>query len=199
MIAAVSGVLTDRNGDRVLIQTDGGVGYEITVSAGVLDRLPVTGSRVTLHTELVVKEDAWSLYGFDQPLERMVFQRLLTAAGFGPKLALAVLSALGAERTIRSIQNRDLTLLSSVSGVGRKKAERLALELHDKFEEISTAPAIPAAAGTEEALRALIALGYTPAAADDAVRAALAAGAPPETAQLVRRALQLLAATRGGR
>ena len=85
-----------RRARRIVVQTDGGVGYEVTVPLGVAGRLPPTGGRVSLHTELVVKEDGWSLFGFDRPAERQVFQRLLGASGFGPKLALALLSALGA-------------------------------------------------------------------------------------------------------
>jgi Holliday junction DNA helicase, RuvA subunit len=199
MIATVVGTLADRSGETVVVQTDGGVGYLVTVPAGVFGRLPAAGSRVLLHTELVVKEDGWALFGFDQPGERTVFQRLLSASGFGPRLALAMLSALGPERTVRSIRERDLAALSSVSGIGRKKAERLVLELHDRFADFALEPSTPRAAGADAAVQALVALGYTLGAADDAVRAALAAGAPVETAQLVRRALQLLAASRAGR
>ena len=199
MIAIVTGVIAEREGDTLVVQTDGGVGYLITVPAGVAERLPAAGGRVSLHTELVVKEDGWALYGFDRPVERAVFQRLLGASGFGPRLALAVLSVLGPERTVRSIRERDLTALSSVSGIGRKKAERLVLELHDRFADFALEPSSPRAAGGDAAVQALIALGYTLGAADDAVRAALAAGAPDDTAQLVRRALQLLAASRAGR
>jgi Holliday junction DNA helicase RuvA len=123
---------------------------------------------------------------------------LLEASGFGPKLALAVLSALGPERTVRSILSRDLAALSSVSGVGRKKAERLVLELQDKFGDISLQPAAQRAPGSEEAVQALMGLGYGPGAADEAVRAVLADGAPSETSQLIRRALQRLATARGG-
>ena len=152
-----------------------------------------------LHTELVVKEDGWALFGFDQPGERTVFQRLLGASGFGPKLALATLSALGPERTVRSIRERDLTALSSVSGIGRKKAERLVVELQDRFADFELAPATRRPAAGDAAVQALIALGYTLGAADDAVRTALAGGTGDDTAQLVRRALQLLAASRAGR
>ncbi len=121
----------DRDPDR------GGVGYSLTVPAGVAERLPAAGSRVSLWTELVVKEDGWSLFGFDRPAERVVFQRLLGASGFGPKLALALLSALGPERTVRSILTKDLVSLSSVGGIGKKKAERLVLELRDRFGALS--------------------------------------------------------------
>jgi len=199
MIASVTGTLAARTGDTIVVQTDGGVGYAVTVPAGVAARLPAAGGRVSLWTELVVKEDGWSLYGFDRAVERTVFQRLLGASGFGPRLALALLSTLGPERTVRSVLARDLVALSSVGGVGRKKAERLVLELQDKFGDVSLEPHEPRAAGAEEAVRALMGLGYGPSAADDAVRGALADGAPEETSQLIRRALQQLAAARGGR
>jgi Holliday junction DNA helicase RuvA len=198
MIATVSGIVAEREGETIVVQTDGGVGYEITVPVGVAERLPAPGGRVSLYTELVVKEDGWSLFGFDRAAERRVFQRLLGASGFGPKLALALLSALGAPRTVRSIRGRDLTALSSVGGIGKKKAERLVLELQDRFDDVALEAEAPSTAGSDGAVRALVGLGYGPGAAEDAVRAALAAGAPEETSQLIRRALQQLAA-RGGR
>jgi Holliday junction DNA helicase RuvA len=197
MIATVTGIVAERSGETLVIQTDGGVGYAVTVSLGVAERLPARGARVSLFTELVVKEDGWALFGFDRISERQVFQRLLGASGFGPKLALSLLSALGPERTVRSIQSRDLVALSSVSGIGRKKAERLVLELQDRFSDLVIEPAAVRAPGSEEAVRALTGLGYGVTAADDAVRAAIADGAPVETPQLIRRALQQLAATRG--
>jgi holliday junction DNA helicase RuvA len=197
MIATVTGVVAERSGETLVIQTDGGVGYAVTVSLGVAERLPARGARVSLFTELVVKEDGWALFGFDRVSERQVFQRLLGASGFGPKLALSLLSALGPERTVRSIQSRDLVALSSVSGIGRKKAERLVLELQDRFSDVVIEPAAARAPGSEEAVRALTGLGYGISVADDAVRAAIADGAPVETPQLIRRALQQLAATRG--
>ncbi len=169
-----------------------------TVSGVVAERLPAPGGRVSLYTELVVKEDGWSLFGFDRAAERRIFQRLLAASGFGPKLALALLSALGPERTVRSIRARDLTALSSVGGIGKKKAERLVLELQDRFADLVLEAETPRPAGSDGAVQALVALGYGPGASEDAVRAALAAGAPEETSHLIRRALQQLAA-RGGR
>ena len=181
----------------LVVQTDGGVGYAVTVPVSVAARLPARGTRVSLFTELVVKEDGWALYGFDTGTERQVFRHLLTASGFGPKLALALLSALGPERTVRSILSRDLTTLSSVSGIGRKKAERLVLELQDRFSDIVIERPNVRLPGSEEAVRALMGLGYGVAAADDAVRTALAEGAPAEAPQLIRRALQQLATSRG--
>jgi holliday junction DNA helicase RuvA len=196
MIAGVTGVLAARDGETIVVQTDGGVGYEVTVPSGVAGRLPAAGGRVSLHTELVVKEDGWSLFGFDRIAERQVFQRLLGASGFGPKLALSLLSALGPERTVRSIRGRDLAALSSVPGIGRKKAERLVLELRDRFDDLPLEPE-RVQPGSDEAVRALMGLGYPAGAAEDAVRAEIAAGSPEETPQLIRRALQRLAA-RGG-
>jgi Holliday junction DNA helicase RuvA len=199
VIARVSGVLAERAGDTIVVETDGGVGYALTVPAGVAERLPATGARVSLFTELVVKEDGWALFGFDRPLERLVFQRLLDASGFGPKLALSMLSALGPERTVRSILARDLTVLSSVSGVGRKKAERLVLELQDKFGELPLQTPAPRAPGADDAVQALMGLGYGAGAADEAVRAVLADGPPSDTSHLIRRALLRLATAKGGR
>jgi holliday junction DNA helicase RuvA len=198
VIATLSGVLAERDGESLVVQTEGGVGYAVSVSLGVAQRLPPRGARVSLFTELVVKEDGWSLYGFDTAVERQVFRYLLTASGFGPKLALGLLSSLGPERTVRSIQSRDLSALSSVSGIGRKKAERLVLELQDRFTDVIVDTRIGRLEGSDEAVRALVGLGYGQLAADDAVRAALAAGTPAETPQLIRRALQQLATARGG-
>jgi Holliday junction DNA helicase RuvA len=154
---------------------------------------------VALHTELVVREDGWALYGFDQATDRRIFQRLLGASGFGPRLALALLSTLGPERTVRSIMGKDIAALATVSGIGRKKAERLILELHDKFGDVEIEPARPVSRPAEEAVRALAALGYAPAAAEEAIRQVAVPGEDGDTAQLVRRALQWIAKPRGGR
>jgi len=201
VIASVSGVMVAHDGEAVVIQTDGGVGYTVIVPQGVAGRLPPQGTRVSLYTELVVREDGWALYGFDRPRERAIFQRLLTASGFGPKLALALLSELGPDRTVQSIRRRDVAALSTVSGIGRKKAERLALELSDRFLDLESggaAPAPPTDGGpTRDAIRALERLGYAPSVAERAVRELLVGEAPGEPAELIRRALQLLASRRG--
>ena len=191
MIATITGVLAARDGETVVLQTDGGVGYAVTVPLGVFERLPHPGARVSLYTELVVREDGWSLYGFDRAGDRTVFQRLLGASGFGPKLALALLSALGPDRTVRSIRERDIAALSTVNGIGKKKAERLVLELRDRFDDVPVV-AERRASGSDQAVRALVGLGYAPAAAEDAVRGVLAGGADGDTAAVVRRALSAL-------
>ena len=199
MIAQVAGRLAAKQADRVLIHTAGGVGYEIVVPLGVMERLPAVGETVSLATELVVREDGWSLYGFHDDAGRRFFQRLIGVSGVGPKIAIALMSALGVERGARAVKERNIALLASVSGIGKKTAERLALELADKlgeFEEAAGAVVPEGAAGAAgAALRALERLGYATVEADRALRQVLAAdggsGVDPET--LVRRALQLLA------
>ena len=198
MIAQVVGRLAAKQADRVMIHTTGGVGYEIMVPLGVMERLPAVGETVSLATELVVREDGWSLYGFHDDAGRRFFQRLIGVSGVGPKIAIALMSALGVERGARAVKERNIALLASVSGIGKKTAERLALELADKlgeFEEAGGAMvAGGAAAAAEAALHALERLGYATVEADRALRQVLAAdggsGVEPET--LVRRALQLL-------
>jgi len=199
MIATLRGILADRSGETVVVQTDGGVGYEVTVPLGVLERLPAQGARCSLFTELVVREDSWTLFGFDRASDRAIFQRLLTASGFGPKLALALLSSLGPDRTVRSIQGKDIAALSTVPGIGRKKAERLVLELHDRFADVAVEPGRQVSSAAEEAARALAALGYAPAQADEAVRSAIAGAGEADAATLIRRALQQLTTPKGGR
>ena len=196
MIASVTGRLAAKSADRVVIETSGGVGYEITVPLGVMERLPAVGERVTLATELVVREDGQFLYGFLIEAEKRFFQRLLSVSGVGPRIALALLSTLGVERGSRAIKGRDIATLASVSGIGKKTAERLALELADKMGEVGDAAAAPVSGPAEAAVRALERLGYAPPEADRAVRQALAGdgGVASDSAALVRRALELLAA-----
>jgi len=198
MIATLTGVLAERTGDTIVVQTEGGVGYAVTVPLGVAERLPRMGSTLTLYTELVVKEDGWALFGFDEPTERLVFQRLLGASGFGPRLALAVLSTLGPDRAVVSIQDRDIAALSTVNGIGKRKAERLVVELQGRFEDLSVTTSLPRPAAAGDAVLALTALGYGRAAAEEAVRAVTGGGEPRETETVVRQALQHLTTARQG-
>jgi holliday junction DNA helicase RuvA len=193
VIAAVAGSLAAKTADRVVVQTPGGVAYEVTVPLGVMERLPGIGQSVTLATELVVREDGWSLYGFLDESERRLFQRLLTVNGVGPRIAVAFLSTLGAERGAKAIQKKDLATLSSVSGVGRKLAERLALELSDKLGELVGGQPAPLDAPARAALAALERLGYGGTEAERALRQALAGdGGDADAEALVRRALHAL-------
>ncbi|HEY3934191.1 MAG TPA: Holliday junction branch migration protein RuvA [Gemmatimonadales bacterium] len=196
MIASIRGILAVRDPSGVVVDTASGIGYRIEVPLGVFERLPPVGSTVQLYTELVVREDAWALYGFDAVVERAVFGRLMGASGVGPRLALAILSALGPDRTVRAVRDRDLAALASVSGIGRKKAERITLELADRLDDLPVgagpaAPPIPSA----DAVRALVTLGFAAAPAEIAVRRIIDQGGPQDTAVLVRRALSELART----
>jgi Holliday junction DNA helicase RuvA len=196
MIAQVSGRLAAKQADRVMIHTPGGVGYEVVVPLGVMERLPAVGESVTLATELVVRDDGWSLYGFGTEAERRFFQLLTGVTGVGPRTAIALLSALGLERGMRALRERNVAALASVSGIGKKTAERLALELADKVGDLGgEAVEGPGAAGgaAEAALKALERLGYATAEADRALRQALAGNGGADTETLIRRTLQLLA------
>ena len=177
MISQISGTLIAKDLDRVELMTQGGVGYELLIPLGVFESLPKEGAAVSLHTHLVVKEDGWQLLGFASTYERRVFQRVLGAKGVGPALALGMLSTLSAERVVRAIREKDVATLQSVPRVGRKKAEQLILDLADKLDDVQAdatpgAPR-PAVAGAEDAIRALVSLGYTTADAEKAVRAVL--------------------------
>lgn len=197
MIAQVTGELTARDLDRVEVMTSGGVAYELAIPLGVYERLPRIGDTVSLHTHLVVKEDGWQLFGFSTTFERRVFQRVLNAKGVGPALALGLLSTLTAERLVRALREKDIPTLQSVPRVGRKKAEQLILDLADKLDDLqvsgvisNAASSAPAAAGAEDAIRALVSLGYSTGDAEKAVRAALdEGGAGAGTAELIRSAL----------
>ncbi len=194
MIAGIAGTLRQRDPTGVVVETAGGVAYLLEVPLGTFERLPAAGQPVQLVTELVVREDAWALYGFDRPVDRVIFRRLLGASGVGARLALAMLSALGAERTVRAIREKDLAVLASVPGIGRKKAERIALELADRLDDLPAGSegTMPASSPSADAVRALAGLGFPAAAAEQAVRTAAEADAGLDTTGLIRRALAAL-------
>jgi Holliday junction DNA helicase RuvA len=176
MIVHVAGRVLAKELDRVEILTKGGVGYELAIPLSVYEGLPKLGEDAALHTHLVVREDGWQLYGFSTAFERRVFQRVLAAKGVGPALALGMLSTLSAERVARAIRERDVDLLQTVPRVGRKKAEQLVLDLADKFGDVQpdlTSGPRPEGASADDAVRALVSLGYTSADAERAVKAAL--------------------------
>ena len=198
MIAHVSGTLLSKDLDRVAVMTSGGVAYELSIPLGVFESLPRTGETVSLHTHLVVKEDGWQLFGFSNSFEKRVFQRVLSAKGVGPALALGLLSTLTAERLVRALRDKDLTTLQSVPRVGRKKAEQLILDLADKLDDLQVSGPgwgggggpRPEGAGAEDAIRALASLGYSTGDAERAVREAIdEAGTGTGAAELIRRAL----------
>jgi Holliday junction DNA helicase RuvA len=194
VISRIHGTLVTRELDRVEVLTPGGVGYELSIPRTVYERLPQAGQEVALRTHQLVREDAVLLFGFLDEAERLIFGRLLSASGVGPRLALALLSALPADRLVRAIRERDIAALIAVSGVGRKTAERLALDLASKLDDIALPAAGPGvqAPSTDEALRALTVLGFPAADAERAVRATLQDEGPMAAQELIRAALARL-------
>ncbi len=193
MIALVTGQLALKEADRVIVRTTSGLGYECFVPTRTLAQLPAPGQPVELYTTLVVREDSQTLYGFTALEDRRVFQRLLQAAGIGPKLALAMLSMHQSERLVRAIREGDIAALVAVPGVGKKTAERLVLELADKTDDLVAEEAAPVSAASAVAAKALVGLGYSSQAADDAVRRALAQDGRRAPADLIKAALAFLA------
>jgi Holliday junction DNA helicase RuvA len=175
----------------VEVETSGGVVYEVEVPLTVLEHLPPVGTQVELRTYQVVREDSVSLFGFLEAHERDLFKRLLTASGVGAKLALAMLSTYSARRLAQALAERDLGALTQVSGIGKKKAERIALELADRVKDLALVQegAPGASPALEGAVSALVSLGYGFADADAAVRKALVAGEEPSAEELIRKAL----------
>jgi Holliday junction DNA helicase RuvA len=193
MISRLKGVLLSREAEAVEVETPGGVVYEVEVPLTVLERLPGAGAAVELRTVQVVTDSSVALYGFVDELERTLFRRLLTASGVGGKLALAMMSAYRADRLARALVEKDLAALRQVSGVGKKKAEKLVIELADKVADLAVAsPSVEGdlpGKGAQDAVQALVALGYAFSDADQAVRQVIQADASVSTDELIRRAL----------
>jgi Holliday junction DNA helicase RuvA len=177
MISQVSGTLVTKGLDRIEVTTPGGVTYELAVPLSAYEALPNIGAHVTLQTHVVVRDDEWQLFGFPTALERRLFRRLLAATGVGPALALGMLSTLSAERVLQAIQSRDVVTLQSVPRVGKKKAQQLILDLAEKLGDVYDVGEAPAGVGrdgvSQDAVRALTALGYAQGDAERAVRAAI--------------------------
>jgi Holliday junction DNA helicase RuvA len=174
--------------------TAGGVAYEMFIPLGVFERLPRVNEEVELRTYQVVREDALLLFGFLEDAERIIFARLLAAPGVGPKLALALLSALPAAQLVQAIRERNLVALTAVTGVGKRTAERLVLDLAGKLDDIPVAHAGVGAGhpATDEAIRALGVLGFTAADADRAVRSVVQEQGTLPAQELIRVALSRL-------
>jgi Holliday junction DNA helicase RuvA len=136
VISRVRGTLVRKEIDRLEIATPGGVTYELLIPASLFETLPRVGHEVELQATLVSREDGLDLFGFPGELERLLFARLTSASGVGPRLALTMLGAMSATQLVEAIRGKDLGRLQTVNGVGRKKAERIALELGDKLEDI---------------------------------------------------------------
>ncbi|MEX2570917.1 MAG: Holliday junction branch migration protein RuvA [Gemmatimonadota bacterium] len=193
MISRISGRLLTRELDRVEIMTAGGVAYDIAIPRTIFEKLPPVGKEVELRTHQVVREDAVFLFGFLDDAERIFFTRLITASGVGPRLALGLMSALPAPRLIRAIRERDIPTLTGISGVGKKTAERLALDLGNRLDDIPIAGETrPGGAGVDEALRALTVLGFSAPDAERALREVVQEEGSSDPQTLIRAALARL-------
>lgn len=202
MIGRLTGKVVADGADGVVVDV-GGVGYDVVVPLGTLGRLrPDDAGRVTLWVHTHVREDALALYGFADESERSAFRALLAVSNVGPRIAVAVLGALPAAELARAIAKQDLAALKGISGVGKKIAERLLLELRDKLPAVMGASALPspgqavpaAASSGEERLRAMLTgMGFKPSEADRAVTALGLRAASEPIEALLREALALLA------
>ncbi|MGF1527082.1 MAG: Holliday junction branch migration protein RuvA [Candidatus Competibacterales bacterium] len=196
MIGRLRGVLLDKSPPHLLVDIKG-IGFEVEVPLTAFQHLPEVGDEVTLYTHWQVREDGHALYGFASQRERTLFRELIKVSGVGAKLALLLLSHLSVDALIRCIQNDEVRTLMRLPGIGRRTAERLVVELRDRFSRWSatqaqggdTGPgADPAFEAVADAISALEALGYKPADAQRMVKAVESEGLTSEA--IIRRALQ---------
>jgi Holliday junction DNA helicase RuvA len=178
MIAHLRGKLLAKHPNQAVVET-GGVGYDVTISVPTFSDLPAVGADVALHIHTHVREDVIALYGFLRSSEKVLFEKLITVSGIGPKLAITILSGMPADEMVGAIRGNDVARLTRIPGIGKKTAERMVLELRDKLP--GTVPAVttavPAMSATEEdVLSALVNLGYQRSAAEKALEATMKSG-----------------------
>ena len=202
MIALIEGTVAEKSEGEVIVMTAGGVGYRLMCSMNTLSALPAAGEKCRLYTHLNVREDAMELYGFLQAEERDMFRRLISISGIGARSALMILGSMPLSNLRLAILTGDVAALSRAPGIGKKIAQRIVLELRDKLskEQLETgagAPASVAAAAvqggvnhTQEAVAALMALGYSQAEALHAREGVDAAQLEAE--EIIRRCLKKL-------
>ena len=194
MIAHLRGKLLAKHPNQAIVEA-AGVGYDVTISVPTFSDLPVPGSEVALHIHTHVREDALALYGFLRPSEKVLFEKLLTVSGIGPKLAITILSGMAADEMVGAIRGNDVARLTRIPGIGKKTAERMVLELRDKLPQsaptaITTAP--PVSAVEEDVLSALVNLGYQRPAAEKALELSVKGGKGGSFDALFRSALAVL-------
>ncbi len=197
MISRLHGVLLAKQPPQLLIDVQG-VGYEVEAPMSTFYQLPATGTTITLHTHLVVREDAHLLFGFASERERSLFRTLIKVNGVGPKLALTILSGISADDLVRCLQENDSAALVRLPGVGKKTAERLLVEMRDRLDDLQgdgvlpvamAAPLTPTTRDAErDALSALVALGYKPPEASRLIGSVACAGLSSE--EIIRAALK---------
>jgi Holliday junction DNA helicase RuvA len=174
MIGRLHGILLEKTPPALLVDVNG-VGYELEAPMSTFYTLPDSGQTVTLHTHLLVREDAQLLYGFATQTERAMFRTLIRVSGVGAKMALTILSGISAGEFARCVQDDDTATLVKLPGIGKKTAERLIVEMRDRIQDwggsaadflppqaASAAAPAGAASAVKEAITALVALGYKP-------------------------------------
>ena len=201
MIAYLKGVLLSKSTDTIIIDNNG-LGYEVFVPLSTFYTLPdEEGQEVSLHIYTHVREDAFTLFGFNTVLEKKIFRLLISVSGIGPKLAINILSGIGPDSLLEAIAQGDVARLQSIPGVGKKTAERISLELKDKAQSTrSDADLPPVKISSQEdkevrddALSALVNLGYSSKAAGKAVDNALSKPCELTLETVITEALRVLA------
>ncbi len=199
MIGQLFGIILEKQPPTLVLKV-GGVGYEVDASMNTFYKLPEVGQEVTLYTHLVVREDAHQLYGFATRSERLLFRTLLKVNGVGPKLALAILSSIEPDDFVRCVIHQETARLVCLPGIGKKTAERLIIEMKDKLKDWSSNVPLTAMSDTlqpshnqvlQDAISALVALGYKPQEASRAVSKVDAVDLTSE--EIIRRALREVA------
>jgi holliday junction DNA helicase RuvA len=194
MIAHLRGKLLLKHPNQAVVET-AGVGYDVTISVPTFSDLPAVGAEVALHIHTHVREDVIALYGFLRVSEKVLFEKLISVSGIGPKLAITILSGMAADEMVAAIRSNNIAQLTRVPGIGKKTAERMVLELRDKLPEAGPAavPTMPAMSAIEEdVLSALINLGYQRPAAEKALAVAGKNGSGKSFDALFREALAAL-------
>ncbi|MDZ7267843.1 MAG: Holliday junction branch migration protein RuvA [candidate division KSB1 bacterium] len=193
MIAQLHGRLLSKSPARLLLEVNG-VGYDIAIPLSTYEKLGPVGESITVFTHLLVREDALQLFGFATLEEKQLFLHLLTVNGVGPKVAQSILSGCTVETFCRYIQQNEIGALTAIPGIGKKTAERLVVELRDRLAgfavtgETTATPAVSAQAN--EALLALVSLGYPRPAAEKAIRRAVEANGSAGVEELLKAALR---------
>jgi Holliday junction DNA helicase RuvA len=199
MIDFISGTIVEKKPTRVVLE-NGGIGYLLLISTNTFKDLPDSGSQADLKTYLHVREDILQLFGFSQEEERSVFTALISVSGIGPRLAQTILSGIQLNELIQAIQISDLARLTSVSGVGPKTAQRLIIELKEKFSQLGLIKdklddkvILPVLNSLEEeAVLALISLGYKRSNIEKAVMKTRSSGQSESVEELIKKTLQII-------
>lgn len=200
MIGRLRGIILEKQPPEVLIEVNG-VGYEVFMPMSCFYELPDRDQEAVIFTHFVVREDAQLLYGFNDKQERALFRELIKVNGVGPKLALAILSGMSAQQFVHAVEQEQVSILVKLPGVGKKTAERLVVEMKDRFKGLngdlfnSTSSVAPLSSDKNtdndaeaEAVSALVALGYKPQEASRLVSKIMKPGSDSET--LIREALR---------